>query len=83
MPKPQVSIDGYRSASEPDVAYVTVTTVEGETLYAAVRVTVKRRRVRADVSHFETPDGEYVDDASLTKHVQKWLTSRWNSLPTR
>lgn len=76
-------IEGYRSSSEADIVYVTVITKDDETLYAAVRVERKRGRIRAEVSSFETPDGEPVDNDSLTKQVKKWVTLQWKLLPTR
>lgn len=59
------SIDLFPSADEDDIVYVTARNGTA-TLYAAARVTHKRRRVLVSMSGWETPDGTPVDDKRLT-----------------
>lgn len=79
------SISGYRSTDESDIAFLTVIREQDgaeQTLYASARVSKSRNtgRLRAMLSQWETPEGEYVEDARLRKQASTWLRSHWNDL---
>lgn len=82
---PPISINGHRSTSESDIAFLTVIREHGgteQTLYASARVSKSRNtgRLRAMLSQWETPEGEYVEDMRLRKQASAWLRSHWDSL---
>ena len=72
-------IHGYRSVDEADIVFVTVNQRE-RILYASARVRATASRLRVELSQFENPDGEYVQDHALSRRVQRWVRAHWRKL---
>lgn len=79
----QPRIEGYRSADESDILYITATTVDGETLYATARVKSRGNRKRVSLSAFETPEGITVEDRRLARMARTWALEHWPDAPLR
>lgn len=59
-------IHGYMSADEADIVFITVNQRD-QILYASARVRKTATRLRVELSQFENPDGEYVQDHPLSQ----------------
>ena len=73
-------IHGYRSADEADIVFITVNQRD-QVLYASARVRKNATRLRVELSQFENPDGEYVQDHALSRRVQRCIRDNWRMLP--
>lgn len=62
---------------ESDMVYLTARNpdVPSEKLYAAARVQLRKGRLRAQVSTWETSEGAPVDDTGLTSRARKLATA--------